>query len=214
MGRKKKESLERFNRKIIIDASKKLFSKKGVPGTTMDDIAAEADCSKSTIYVYFKSKDEIYDSIIYEYMTAMKDGFYGIVNSFEDTEKCYYAICNMFLEFSEKYPIYFESILGNISTDRRDFEKQPVLEKIYTAGEEINDIMISFFEKAKAAGFISEKVEPLPTAFVFWAGICGIISVAGSKEQYVEERLKMDKKEFMHYGFGLLLESIRKDKSL
>lgn len=214
MGRKKKENLERFNRKIIIDAAKKLFSQKGVPGTTMDDIAAEADCSKSTIYVYFKSKDEIYDSIIYEYMLLMKNGFYEIIHSFEDAEKCYYAICNMFAKFSEEYPIYFESILGKISTDRRDFEKQPVLEKIYTAGEEINNILIAFFEKAKATGFISEKVDPLPTVFAFWAGICGIISVTSSKERYMRERLKMDKKEFMQYGFGLLLKSIRKDKSL
>ena len=43
---------------------RKNFSKlleKGIALTTMDDISKEAGYSKSTVYVYFKSKDEIYN---------------------------------------------------------------------------------------------------------------------------------------------------------
>ena len=68
MGVRKKEALEQFNRDNILGAAKELFESKGVEKTTMDDIAALADYSKSTIYVYFKSKEEIYNSIVEDYI--------------------------------------------------------------------------------------------------------------------------------------------------
>lgn len=210
MGRKKKEALTEFNRNNILAAAKKLFVKKGVLQTTMDDISAEADCSKSTIYVYFKSKDEIFNSIVYEYILLLKKSLYESVNMSDDFETCYYSICNTFVTFQKEYPLYFESVLGEISVDAQDFKDQPVLAEIYKTGEEVNNIIVSFFERAQARGFIPTGTEPLPTAFVFWASICGIISIAGKKEKYFSQRLKMSKPDFLHYGFSLLLKSIRK----
>ena len=59
-----KEHLVRFHQQNILAAAEKLFSEKGVCQTTMDDISRAAEYSKSTIYVYFHSKDEIYNYII------------------------------------------------------------------------------------------------------------------------------------------------------
>ena len=56
MGARKKLALEQFNRDNILTAARELFETKGVQDTTMDDIALQADYSKSTIYVYFRSK--------------------------------------------------------------------------------------------------------------------------------------------------------------
>ena len=58
MGERRKQALEKFHRDSIMDAAGELFGKKGIDGTTMDDIAKLADYSKSTIYVYFKSKED------------------------------------------------------------------------------------------------------------------------------------------------------------
>ena len=49
MGARKKEALERFNRDNILTAAKELFELNGIEHTTMDDIARQADYSKSTI---------------------------------------------------------------------------------------------------------------------------------------------------------------------
>lgn len=45
--------------KSLIDAAKFLFGTKGYAGTTIDDIAEQADVAKVTVYAYFKSKEEI-----------------------------------------------------------------------------------------------------------------------------------------------------------
>ena len=49
MGARKKLALEQFNRDNILTAARELFETKGVQDTTMDDIALQADYSKSTI---------------------------------------------------------------------------------------------------------------------------------------------------------------------
>lgn len=43
----------------IINAAKELFLAKGIRNTTMDNIAEEAQISKTTLYKQFKSKDEL-----------------------------------------------------------------------------------------------------------------------------------------------------------
>ena len=48
----------------IIDAAKKLMQQYGLNKTTMEDIAKEAGKGKSTLYHYFKSKEEIFDQVI------------------------------------------------------------------------------------------------------------------------------------------------------
>jgi len=53
-----KEEQER-RRKEIFEASVHLFLDKGFNETTMNEIAQAADVGKSTLYDYFKSKDEI-----------------------------------------------------------------------------------------------------------------------------------------------------------
>jgi AcrR family transcriptional regulator len=46
-------------RKAIIDAASRLFSRSGVDGTTMDDIAREARISRTTVFNYFGYKELI-----------------------------------------------------------------------------------------------------------------------------------------------------------
>ncbi len=59
--RKEREKEQR--RKDIIDAAEKVFFKKGLNNSTMDEVAKEAELSKGTLYLYFKSKEEIHFEI-------------------------------------------------------------------------------------------------------------------------------------------------------
>lgn len=48
----------------IINGAKKLMQQYGLKKTTMEDIAKSAGKSKSTLYYYFKDKEEIFDRVI------------------------------------------------------------------------------------------------------------------------------------------------------
>jgi AcrR family transcriptional regulator len=48
----------------IVEAALEVFTKKGYHDTTMDDIAERLGVSKGALYLYFKSKEELYRAIL------------------------------------------------------------------------------------------------------------------------------------------------------
>jgi AcrR family transcriptional regulator len=58
---------------LILDSAEKLFVEKGYAGTSINDIAAEADFSRTSIYQYFGSKEEIYLRILDRYTEPLTD---------------------------------------------------------------------------------------------------------------------------------------------
>ncbi len=51
-------------RAAILDAARDLFMAHGFAGTSMDNLAAEANVSKATLYSHFSDKDALYRAII------------------------------------------------------------------------------------------------------------------------------------------------------
>lgn len=62
----KKEKKEK-----ILEASIKVFSKKGLKNTKISDIALKAGIGKGTLYEYFKSKDEVFSATFYFFMERL-----------------------------------------------------------------------------------------------------------------------------------------------
>lgn len=65
MGVRERREKEREQRRTaIIEAAKTLYSNHGLDGVSMDRIAHEAELAKGTIYLYFKSREELMMAII------------------------------------------------------------------------------------------------------------------------------------------------------
>src|SRR5262245_55921374 len=60
----REEVLTRFRRSALIDAAVQVFGDHGFDNATMDAIAAEAQVAKGTIYLYYPSKQAIYDATL------------------------------------------------------------------------------------------------------------------------------------------------------
>jgi AcrR family transcriptional regulator len=57
--RTKTDIVADFRRAEILDAARRRFASHGLAGTTIDEIAREASVAKGTVYLYYKSKDEV-----------------------------------------------------------------------------------------------------------------------------------------------------------
>lgn len=211
MAGRKKEALTQFHKKNILDTAEHLFSEKGIRQTTMDDIAKAADYSKSTIYVYFQSKDEIYNHIIYGHMCRLKDALAECVREAPDLEHRFFLICEKLSRFYEQYPLYFSSILGNIPVDDQALAGSEILRLLYDVGEDINDCILELFRQGIREGSLPSSIPILPSAFTLWASLGSLITMAHEKECYLKKRMNMDKTEFLQHGFRMLLRSLKED---
>jgi len=71
--RERREKERELRRTAIIEAAKTLYSQHGLDGVSMDRIAQEAELAKGTIYLYFKSREELMMAIISHEMEHLVD---------------------------------------------------------------------------------------------------------------------------------------------
>lgn len=60
-------------RQKLVDIARQLFAKKGIEGTTMNDIAVASGKGRRTLYTYFKSKEDVYYAVIESELERLSD---------------------------------------------------------------------------------------------------------------------------------------------
>jgi AcrR family transcriptional regulator len=209
MSLSKRDKLTEFNRGNIINAAKALFEANGVRQTTMDAIAKKAGYSKSTIYIYFKSKDELYNHILFERMVLLRDRFKAAIKKKAGFDENFLAIGRVLTDFRREYSLYFSSIMGEISVDEEEFEKCPILRDVYVVSEDLNVILSDMIIGGMESGILRPDLDPISTIFTLWAGLCGIIKMAEQKERYFRDKLRLSKRKYLDYSFKMLLNSVK-----
>lgn len=66
--------LTEIKRGQIIDAAVRLFAAQGVAATSMDQVAAEAQVSKRTVYNHFATKTELFHAVLLAMFSKVDEG--------------------------------------------------------------------------------------------------------------------------------------------
>lgn len=69
----KSDVVSEFRRAQILDAARQTFARHGLKSATVDQIARAARVAKGTVYLYYRSKDEILRHALDEGLTALGD---------------------------------------------------------------------------------------------------------------------------------------------
>jgi TetR/AcrR family transcriptional regulator len=172
--RKEREKAER--RDEIIRAGEALFLEKGLAGTTMDDIAKKAELSKGTLYLYFKSKEELYltithraMSVLYEFMKNSQENTTGTLERIRNFGKSYF-------EFFEAYPNHFKIL--SVVIDLSRFFKQELKEighSIQKLDADTWGLITKNIEDGIKEGLFRENIDPLEIVISLWAGSNSLI---------------------------------------
>ena len=114
---RKKDQDKEKTRLAILAAARKLFLKNNFNSTSISDIAEESGIAKGTVYLYFKSKDEIFCSIMREFSSSGHARMAKVMDSAASEidkirtfihEKLHFCISNQdmfYLIFSERSTI-------------------------------------------------------------------------------------------------------------
>lgn len=152
----KQQVVSEFRRTEIIRSARKVFARRGFAHAIVDEIATEAEVAKGTIYLYFKSKMEIYQAVLDHDMNAVKRDTLDRVEAAVTLREKIRAFILSRLENAEASKDFFrimDSESGGLSYTRsqyRDWLREPV------------ERLATFIQKASAANEIrsidAEKV--------------------------------------------------------
>lgn len=204
----KKAALELFHKESIASTAGRLFLKYGIEKTTMDDIAKEAEYSKATLYAYFKNKDEIFHYVVLKAMKLLHEKLEKVLTDENDPIAGYYAMCNILAEYSDQYPLYFESMLETIASDAASRKDSAVLEEIYRIGETLNGDIATLIQRGIEQEVFHNDLPDILTGLVHWSALSGIISLTNKKQDYISGQLNTGRQDFLQFGFRMMLRSI------
>jgi len=83
----------------IVEQAQKLFQQYGLKKTTMDEIAAACGKAKSTLYHYYKSKEEVFDEVLLKEMNSLRNHVEAKVQNVDSIRK---KIVTYMIEFHKE----------------------------------------------------------------------------------------------------------------
>lgn len=154
----------------IIEAAKRVFQKWGLHKTTMEDIAHEAGKGKSTLYYYYKSKDEIFEAMITdEFSNIIIKAKTSVSKVSSSKEKLKKYIATMLVEIKNTvsvYPLVKGELKGNQYIEKLrkqlDDKEESIIMEILKEGFEKGEF--NFFNEtqlSKAANVIVGTIRGL-----------------------------------------------------
>jgi TetR/AcrR family transcriptional regulator, repressor for uid operon len=140
-------------REKIVDAAIVTFSKHGYDRTKMDDIAETANLSKGTLYLYFKSKEELFYAISENNIKALKEQLSVLFTKSEDlildSQKFYVN----FRKASEQSDKVFLETIAESSRNQR------LQEMLYHQRMKVIDIVTEYLKLQIKKGFFRSDID-------------------------------------------------------
>jgi len=103
--RREKEREQR--RSAIIDAAKRVFLEVGLEQASMDRIATESELAKGTLYLYFKSKNELIMAIMTEHLEQLNGKLREISRSRLSPQNKVLRSVDVFFAYSSEHQIFY-----------------------------------------------------------------------------------------------------------
>jgi|TARA_B100001105_G_C22257342_1_gene385196 AcrR family transcriptional regulator len=126
------ESKQLQRKAQILDAALAVIVQKGYENSRMDDIVVSSKMSKGAIYWYYKSKKEVYLSLVNHWV----HNYSAVLNHIVDTDRSasdqLRSLFQYFIVQYEKDPVVFKALLEFWSMAGRDPEFNDKLQKVYS----------------------------------------------------------------------------------
>jgi AcrR family transcriptional regulator len=142
----------------------------------VDDVAARAEVSKGTIYLYFESKEEILAHLLLEGLDILLARMEAACPPEPErpAEDCLSALSHAYMDFCQSSPNYFRLIMA---FDRGRFEESiaaALHEEIVNRSLRGLDLLAQTIERGKNSGAFCVQ-DPWQAAGSVWAALNGVL---------------------------------------
>jgi TetR/AcrR family transcriptional regulator len=210
----RKEREKEARREEIITAAERIFFGKGLSTSTMDDVAAAAELSKGTLYLYYRSKEDLFLAVTLRGMELMYRMFEEAVSTGENALKC-------LLNLEEAYYTFFHDCRKQYQMmyffENPEFEVQisdTMRTQCLEADRKIWRLVSDTVRKAINEGYLHEQLDPLEVGIMLWSNSNGFFRLIDRDGGHWTSTMGIDLEATLRKSNGLLLEAMLTDRAL
>lgn len=205
--RKEREKLQR--REEIMAAAERLFFTKGIENTTMDDVAVEAELSKGTLYLYFKSKEEIHWEITQRHMKKVMMDMKQLMDPSKNAVENLLTMARIFVDHFKEDHAEAHSILFFQSCDLKTLN----LDMDQINQSFVNDspihMVTDYVKKGVEEGLLRDDIPVTALSATLWAQLLGVLQIVTVKKDLFE-LIQVKREDIIESHIKLVLNGILK----
>ena len=207
----RREREKEYRRKTIIDAAEKVIFTKGYEKSTMDDIAAESELSKGTLYLYFKSKEEVYISIIYRGMKVLRRLFEEAVDSETIGLEKVRAVGEAYNKFHLENRNYYDALMhySAMEIDIDTLGAAGAELKAFMENKEIMSVLVTALKDGIKDGSVRSDLDPEKTAIILWGQTSGILQLVTTKGKVIKHIYEYTRNEMFTYSMEFAYNALK-----
>ena len=204
----RKQREKQLRREEIVLAAEKIFFSKGFDLSTMDDIAEEAELSKGTLYLYFKSKEDLHMAVARKAIHLLKSvtlqATEGGANALEKLGRMGRAC----MVFSRTNPDHMKAIIAQeeMIPQTLNITANDVQELVYK--ESTVETVIQLVEQGVAEKLIRADIPVLLVANTLWMTVLSVVRFVTMKPVLLEA-LELSQDQILESHFELVLNGIK-----
>ena len=153
-------------RRLILDAAVRVFARQGFHACRVSDIADEAGVAYGLVYHYFRSKDEVLDTLFLERWDILLDAIREVDGQDVAAREKLYAIASFIVDSYRHDQDLMKVIIVEVTRAANSFGRSH-LAKI----REAYDLIAAIVEKAQTSGEFKDTVTPAFAAMAFYGAI-------------------------------------------
>ncbi len=178
MGITERKEREKTHRKEeILNAAEKVFFEKGLALATMDEIAERAELSKGTLYLYYKSKEDLYMAIICRGHQILLKMFEEAASTGEPTIKLLQNIGRAYYAFYQRHKDYFRMFSFAENTPLHSQVSEEMQNACGQSGQCLGQVVMDVIQKGIEDGTFRPEVNPQEMAIILWAHCRGVMEI-------------------------------------
>jgi len=204
--RKEREKQQR--REEIVLAAEKIFFSKGFDVSTMDDIAEEAELSKGTLYLYFKSKEDLHMEVARKSIRLLRSATLKATEGSGTALEKLGRMGRACIAFSRTDPDRMKAIMileemkpQNLSVTTSDV--QDLIYKESTVGT-----VIQMVEQGVAEKLIRADIPSMLIAHTLWMTVLSVVRFVTMKPGLLEA-LELSQDQILESHFEMVLNGIK-----
>ena len=153
----RKEMDRQSRRRIILDAARGILIKKGIEGTSMEDIAEAVDYTRRTLYAYFRSRDEILLGIFADDLADRRGRQKRAIADAGTGLEMILAWGKSFYDYARENP---HSLRLQIYWDYRGIDRRRIGRSAFREFETVNDGLVADLREAFRTGVSDRSLRP------------------------------------------------------
>ncbi len=205
MSTKERKLKEKENRREhILNAAEAIMSEDGLHGLSIELIAQYTQLAKGTIYLYFKSKEEILSILTIKARNKLYEGFESIFNQNTNAFDKIINIIKMNYQFYKDNLLYHD-LISLYEANQKTLETAEMFE----TSAKITKLVFQIVDEAKTEGYIRKEINPMHLSMTMWGMTVGMLQLFKVRGTTLSETFAITEDELFNNYLDIFINGIK-----